>query len=71
MNSDWNPLEPVWNAYLVSRDCLRIAHRTAKPDLSSLLSNTQFIGVRRSEANEKIRQSRKELEDLFVVSLWA
>jgi hypothetical protein len=70
MNS--NPLKPVWATYQASRDALKVTKQTlAHDDKETLLFRTTFESQNPTEAKQVIEDSLKEVEDLFVLSLWS
>lgn len=66
-----NPLDPIWNTYQITRDCLKVAQRSVSNEKTDLLNRTQFIGAQKEEAEDWISRSRSESDDLVMVSLWA
>jgi hypothetical protein len=70
MNS--NPLKHAWLVYQASRDALKVTKQTiSHDDKETLLSRTTFESQSPTEAKQVIEDSLKELEDLFVLSLWS
>ncbi|MEW6378465.1 MAG: hypothetical protein AB1611_02525 [bacterium] len=70
MQSD-NPLEPIWQAYQVTRDCLKVAQRAINKQQPSFLGGTQCVGIPQQEATQWIVMSRDESDDCVILSLWA
>jgi len=69
---NFNPLKPVWITYEASKDALKITKRTiTHDDKETLLFRTTFESQELAEANQTIENSLKEVEDLFVLSLWS
>jgi len=70
MNS--NPLQRVWVVYQASRDALKVTKLTfTHDDKETLLFHTTFESQNPTEAKQAIEKSLKEVEDLFVLSLWS
>ena len=70
MNS--NPLKRVWLVYQASRDALKVTKQTiTHDDKEILLFRTTFESQNPIEAKQIIEDSLKEVEDLFVLSLWS
>ena len=65
-----NPLDPIWQAFEVTRDCLKVAQRTVNRSDTYLLKATQFIGNSKQESSEWIKKSRNESEEFIILSLW-
>ena len=65
-----NPFDPIWRVYEVTKDCLKVAHRTVKGCDDRLLRKTRFIGTSVPESTEWIERSRTESDDFVVMSLW-
>ncbi|MDI6792367.1 MAG: hypothetical protein QME81_05795 [bacterium] len=70
MNST-NPLDPIWQAYQVTRDCLKIAQKMVKKENYELLNRTQFINASQEKAIGWITRSHDESDDFVILSLWA
>ncbi len=66
-----NILEPIWESYLTTVDCLKVASRSIEKNELHLMSNTKFVGSAVDEAKVMIRDSRTSADDLVIVSLWA
>lgn len=69
MESD-NPLVPIWEAYQITKDCLKVTQRTVDRESEHFLKDTRFIGTSKDDATNKIGKSRSEAEDYVVLSLW-
>ncbi len=67
-----NPLPIVWENYEASRDALIIAKRVlTHDDNEMLLFHTTLSSKESNYAKRVIENSLKEVEDLFVLSLWS
>jgi len=67
-----NPLPIVWENYEASRDALIITKRVlTHDDKERLLFHTTFSAKDSIYAKRVIENSLKEVEDLFVLSLWS
>jgi len=66
-----NPLDSVWQTYLTTKDCLKIADKVRKRNDLQILESTKFIGMIEHEAFEELRACHAELDNLVIVSLWA
>jgi hypothetical protein len=64
-----NPLNPVLMAYEVSTDCFEIAERAIKKQQTALFAN--FTWPTQPNAQQDLNQARQEMNDLFVLALWA
>lgn len=64
-----SPLDSRWEAYQVTRDCLKVAQRAVENQ--SLLLLTRFVGLPQPNAIELIKKSRDEADDFVILSLWA
>ncbi len=69
--SSANILDPVWNSYLTTLDCLKIASRSIEKGEFHLMSKTKFVGSAVDEAKEMIEESRTKADDFVIVSIWA
>src|SRR5216684_6003434 len=70
MSSD-RPLDPIWRAYEIGRDCFKIAKRAVFRQNLQLLNKTDFASVSMRDGAEWIETSRQASDDLTIVSLWA
>jgi hypothetical protein len=66
-----NPLEPAWTAYLVTRDCLRIARRALSRRERALFSKTALLSPQKAGAESLIEESRIKSDEFVIVALWA
>lgn len=66
-----NPLDPIWNTYLTTRDCLKITDRARQRNDISLLRRTQFVGMEEDEALAMMRSCYDKLNDFVIIALWA
>jgi len=67
-----NPLPIVWENHEASRAALVIAKRAiTHNDKETLLSHTTFMAKNPTDAKRTIENSLKEVEDLFVLSVWS
>lgn len=65
-----NPLESIWQTYVVTRDCLKIAQRAIRGKHGGLLRNTEFMGDLPKDASIQIRESRRKADESAILSLW-
>lgn len=65
-----NPLESIWETYVVTRDCLKIAQRAIRRGHGGLLQNTEFMGDSPKDAGIQIRESRRRADESAILSLW-
>jgi len=70
MNTVSNPLDQIWNDYLTSKDCFKIAAKWVKLQDPRFAKGTRFLGSSIDEATTWIVSSRKDADDFFVLSLW-
>src|SRR6266851_1307681 len=70
MSSD-RPLDPIWRAYEIGRDCFKIAKRAVSRQNLEFLNKTDFASVSMMDGAEWIETSRQVSDDLTIVSLWA
>lgn len=64
-------LDDIWQAYLVTNDCLKISERCIdNKDYLKLLNKTSFKNSSIDEAEQKIKTSRKNADDYVILSLW-
>ncbi|MCP3020392.1 hypothetical protein [Cupriavidus basilensis] len=70
MSSD-NPLEPVYKAFLVSRDSFKVAMRTVREQHEPFIRRTQFVGATPEEAQAALEQASQQASDLAVLALFA
>lgn len=66
-----NILDPIWDAYLTTLDCLKVASRSVEKGDLYLISKTNFVSSAVDSAKLKIKESRISADDLVIVSLWA
>lgn len=64
-----NPLDPIWQAYQISVGSFKITHRAIKQQSVNLINNLPWPID--SSTPQDITQAQKEIEALFVFSLWA
>jgi hypothetical protein len=64
-----NPLDPIWQAYQISMGSFKITHRAIKQQQVNLINNLPWPID--SSTPQEITQAQKEIEALFVFSLWA
>lgn len=69
--SSINVLEPIWESYLTTIDCLKVASRGIENNELYLMKKTGFVGSAVDEAKAMIRDSREKADDFVIVSLWA
>jgi len=68
----YNPLPPIWTAYKTIQDCLKMSQKAIKgTHFIALLNKTDFMNKQSTESYKIIEESKTELDDLFVVALWA
>ncbi len=66
-----NILDPVWESYLITIDCLKVAYRGIEKNELHLMNRTRFVGSAVDEAKMMIKGSRENIDDSVIVSLWA
>jgi len=66
-----SPLDPILEAYLTTKDSLKITQRVLAGDMEQLLARTQFIGEPLDTSNALISKSREQTADLAIIALWA
>ena len=64
-----NPLDSVWNSYETTIDCFEAAQEVIKQQQFKFFSATTW--PTQPEARQNISNALKEVNDLFVFSLWA
>jgi hypothetical protein len=64
-------LYDIWQSYLASIDCFKIAVRSVNREEYHLLSNTDFLTTPSEKVNELIKKSRSNADDYVILSLWA
>ncbi len=69
--SSANILEPVWDSYLTTSDCLKVASRSIEKGEFHLMSKTKFVGSAVDAAKRMIKDSQTSIDDFVIVSLWA
>jgi hypothetical protein len=69
--SQSNPLEPVWTAYLVTRDCFRVARRALSRNDRALFSGASLFSSQDAGAESLIEESRARADEFVIVALWA
>lgn len=67
MNS--NPLDPIWKAYEISIDSFEIVQEVIKQQKAHLFTGSNWAN--QSNARQDVVATIKEIEALFVFSLWA
>lgn len=77
MNSS-NPLKPIYDAFLLSSDCFKVAQRAVKAQQDEvkraqarLLKGTLFLAANPSDAENAIKDAEKRAGDLVVLALFA
>lgn len=70
MNTASNPLDQIWEDYLTSKDCFKMAARIVRQQESKFAKGTKFLSSSVEEAATWIENSRKDADDYFVLSLW-
>ena len=70
MNTVYNPLDQIWDDYLTSKDCFKMAARGVRLQDPRFAKGTSFLGSSVDEAATWIENSRKDADDFFVLSLW-
>jgi hypothetical protein len=66
-----NVLDPVWESYQIAIDCIKVASRSIEKSELHLMNRTRFAGSSLDEARTMIRDSRENIDDSVIVSLWA
>lgn len=69
--SSANILDPIWESYLTTVDCLKVASRSIEKNQLHLMNKTRFVGSAIDEAKAMILDSRVNADDFVIVSLWA
>jgi hypothetical protein len=64
-----NGLDPAWNNYLLTRDCLRVAQRVARSRDTRMLAGTR-LQAKRNLASA-IEASQEKSDEFVIVALWA
>ncbi|MCK5524904.1 MAG: hypothetical protein KAI83_17395 [Thiomargarita sp.] len=64
-----NPLDPIWRSYKISVGSFKMTHRVIKQQQVDLINN--LPSPIDSNTPQEITQAQKEVEALFVFSLWA
>lgn len=68
MNS---PLEPIWQSYQVTCDCLKIAQQNIERENLEFIQKTSFNYASKNEAKTWIQSSRMGSDHYVILSLWA
>lgn len=66
-----NILDPIWESYLTTVDCLKVTSRSIEKNELHLMNKTKFVGSPIDEAKVLIHDSRTNADDFVIVSLWA
>jgi hypothetical protein len=66
-----NPLQPVYSAYLTSRDCFKVFQRIVREQHEGLISHTQFANVADNDKRLAISEASEQAADLVVLALFA
>ncbi len=69
--SSANILEPVWDSYLTTSDCLKVASRSLEKGEFHLMSKTKFVSSPVDAAKQMIKESQTSIDNFVIVSLWA
>jgi len=64
-------LYPVWQTYIVAKDCLKIARRVVLREDLRLMSRTGFVGQPGQQAVQEIEESINAIEDFAIIGFWA
>lgn len=64
-------LDALFNTYIVTMDCLKIAGRSVKLKYLASIQGTEFMEAPQDVAMLQIAECRKSTEDYFVLALWA
>ncbi|MFW5836641.1 MAG: hypothetical protein ACOCVM_01435 [Desulfovibrionaceae bacterium] len=75
MNPD-EVLSEIHSAYRSAKDSLKIADRVQRrvlqgEELGSLIRGTSLPGEKSEVAADKLTRARQEIDDLFIVAIWA
>lgn len=65
------PLDAIWQSYLESIDCFKVASRCISAGDTKYLKNTEFLNEKVGSAEEEIARARKNADDFVILSLWA
>jgi hypothetical protein len=71
MNPANNILDTVWDSYLTTIDCLKVASRSIEKGEFHLMSKTKFVSNSVDAAKRMIKDSQTNIDDFVIVSLWA
>ncbi|MBV8048988.1 MAG: hypothetical protein JO171_17700 [Paludibacterium sp.] len=66
-----NPLQPIYDAFVVANDCFKVAVRAAKGQETHLLGRTQFFGATSTEAETAVLDASNQASDLVILALFA
>lgn len=64
-------LDTIWQSYIDTIDCLKVASRCISTGRIEHLDKTGFIQTSKPEAEKKISASRKNADEFLILSLWA
>ncbi|WP_321871711.1 hypothetical protein [Paraburkholderia tropica] len=66
-----NPLQPIYDAFVVASDCFKVAARSVQNQQLNLLSRTQFVGATADEADVALKNASSQAADLAILALFA
>lgn len=64
-------LNQLFATYRRLRDCLKIAGRAVDAENLRMLEGTEFVGQAKVQATQWIEETRRTVDDLSIVALWA
>lgn len=64
-------LNQLLATYRRLRDCLKIAGRAVDAENLRMLEGTEFVGQAKVQATQWIEETRRTVDDLSIVALWA
>jgi len=65
-----DPLHEIWEEYVATKDCFRIAQEVVKYKEEKFLVNTNFASDTLGQAEATIRRNRDRVEEFFILALW-
>ncbi|RFU48068.1 hypothetical protein [Paraburkholderia sp. DHOC27] len=66
-----NPLDPVYKAFGVAKDCFKVATRMIQIQHEELILRTRFIGAAPEETKAALEDAAKQAADLAILALFA
>lgn len=65
-----NPLDEVWEDYIATRDCFRIAQEVVSAGEVRFLKRTAFVSDTSRQSEETIIKNRNRADEFFILALW-